>query len=312
MTARPRGHCRSSGSRASVRDRPAFRGSIGPRRAADGCVVGCAAGGAPDRRRLLRRARVGAVGGRDAAGRVDRRPRSSPAPSISSRTTWSRAAAAGAASSASTPMHLSAGDIIVFPHGDAHVMSSAPGMRGTPDLTLYRPPSDGQLPFTISMGDSQRAESAHLVCGFLGCDARPFNPLLAALPRVIRVSDRAGGAIGAFVQFAVAESKEPRPRRRVRARPPERADVRRRRAPISGDAAGRPHGLARGTARSVRRARAHGAASKPRPRLDARVAGARGGTLALGARGALHAVRRAAADAVPGRAGACSSPRTIC
>ena len=107
------------------------------------------------------------------------------------------------------PVHLTAGDIIVFPHGDPHVMSSAPGMRGTPDLALYRPPRDGQLPFSISMGQAQ-ADVTHLVCGFLGCDARPFNPLLSALPRVIRVSDRAGGAIGALVQFAIAESKEPR------------------------------------------------------------------------------------------------------
>src|SRR5512135_2569145 len=38
---------------------------------------------------------------------------------------------------------LSAGDIIVFPHGDANGMSSAPGMRGTPNMTLYRPPADG-------------------------------------------------------------------------------------------------------------------------------------------------------------------------
>jgi AraC-like DNA-binding protein len=107
------------------------------------------------------------------------------------------------------PMRLSAGDIVVFPHGDAHVMSSAPGMRGTPDLALFRPPSDGQLPFTITMGISD-ADPTHVVCGFLGCDARPFNPLLAALPRFIRVSDRAGGASAAFVQFAVAESREPR------------------------------------------------------------------------------------------------------
>ena len=63
-----------------------------------------------------------------------------------------------------------------------------------------------------------RSDPAHLVCGFLGCDARPFNPLLAALPRVIRVSDRAGGAIGAFVQFAIAESKERRLGGEVRAR----------------------------------------------------------------------------------------------
>lgn len=106
-------------------------------------------------------------------------------------------------------LQLSTGDIILFPHGDAHAMSSAPGMRGAPDLALFRPPADGQLPFTLSMGEV-RSDSAHVVCGFLGCDARPFNPLLAALPRVIRVSDRVGGAIGAFVQFAMAESKAPR------------------------------------------------------------------------------------------------------
>jgi AraC-like DNA-binding protein len=108
-----------------------------------------------------------------------------------------------------SPIKISAGDIIVFPQGDAHAMSSAPGMRKSPDVALYRPPSDGQLPFTISVGDSSE-ESARFVCGFLGCDARPFNPLLAALPPVIRVSDGAGGAIDAFVQFAVAESKQPR------------------------------------------------------------------------------------------------------
>ena len=107
-------------------------------------------------------------------------------------------------------------------------------------------------------------DPAHLVCGFLGCDARPFNPLLAALPRVIHVSDRDGGALGAFVQFAVAESKAAAARRRVRARPAERADVRGRRPPLSRVAAGRPHGLARRAARSVRRPRAHGAAPAAR------------------------------------------------
>ena len=107
------------------------------------------------------------------------------------------------------PLRLSAGDIIVFPHGDPHVMSSAPGMRNAPDMALYRRPSDGQLPFAMAMG-ANHTDPVHIVCGYLGCDARPFNPLLDALPRVLRVSDRTGGAFGAFVQFAVAESKEPR------------------------------------------------------------------------------------------------------
>jgi AraC-like DNA-binding protein len=76
-------------------------------------------------------------------------------------------------------------------------------------MTLYRMPADGKLPVSISMGDSQGA-AVHFVCGFLGCDARPFNPLLTALPRVILVSGHASGALASYVQFALAESKEPR------------------------------------------------------------------------------------------------------
>jgi AraC-like DNA-binding protein len=47
-----------------------------------------------------------------------------------------------------------------------------------------------------------------LICGFLGCDVRPFNPLLAALPRTMVVSDRSGtdGWLAQFTRFAVAEA----------------------------------------------------------------------------------------------------------
>jgi AraC-like DNA-binding protein len=106
------------------------------------------------------------------------------------------------------PVELQAGDIIVFPQGDAHVMSSAPGMRGAPDDGSYAT-QEGRRPFTISVGQGSGGD-ARLVCGFLGCDARPFNPLLAALPRVMRVSQRESGALAAFVGAAVEESKQPR------------------------------------------------------------------------------------------------------
>jgi AraC-like DNA-binding protein len=107
------------------------------------------------------------------------------------------------------PMELSAGDILLLPHGDTHVLASAPGLRRAPDLAMYRRPVEGQLPFSMTMGDPA-GPPAHFVCGFLGCDARPYNPLLAALPRVIRVSDRKDGALAALIRFALAESREPR------------------------------------------------------------------------------------------------------
>lgn len=112
-----------------------------------------------------------------------------------------------------SPVRLETGDVIVFPHGDTHVMSSAPGMRGSPDPSIYR--STGtQLPIPLRTtrqngdGASGAGERAEVICGFLGCDARPFNPLLATLPRTMHVrrQDNDDGVIGQFVKIALAES----------------------------------------------------------------------------------------------------------
>ncbi len=107
------------------------------------------------------------------------------------------------------PLFLRAGDVVVIPHGHAHVLSSTPGLRGEHDLSRYRAPNELELPVAISMGDGT-AESAGFVCGFLGCDARPYNPLLSSLPHVFKVSDQVDGPLGAYVQIALTESKRPR------------------------------------------------------------------------------------------------------
>jgi len=106
------------------------------------------------------------------------------------------------------PVRLEAGDVIVFPQGDRHVMSSAPGMRGGgADPELLDQARANRLPIAIKK-DGGGPERAELVCGFLGCDARPFNPLLDALPRVLHVRGGASdqGVIGQFVKLALAES----------------------------------------------------------------------------------------------------------
>jgi AraC-like DNA-binding protein len=52
------------------------------------------------------------------------------------------------------------------------------------------------------------AERARLVCGFLGCDEHPYNPLLAALPRVIHLpaADASKGWLGTLLNMAIKES----------------------------------------------------------------------------------------------------------
>jgi AraC-like DNA-binding protein len=106
------------------------------------------------------------------------------------------------------PLPLATGDIIVFPQGDAHVLSSAPGMRGLYDEESTRQAETGRLPVIIKKDGGGGGEHAELICGFLGCDARPFNPLLATLPRVIHVPRRSAddGMLEQLVRLALAES----------------------------------------------------------------------------------------------------------
>ena len=108
------------------------------------------------------------------------------------------------------PVRLGEGDIAVIPHGDPHVVSSAPGMRATPNLEAHRRPENANaLPFSIRTG-SEGPSDTHLICGFFSCDARPFNPLLDSLPRFMRFSrDQSRGSQGLldqFIGFASAET----------------------------------------------------------------------------------------------------------
>ena len=108
------------------------------------------------------------------------------------------------------PFRLNAGDILVVPMGDPHVLCSSPGMRAPPNVDMYYRPADRRLPFLINPGDG-KGQRIHFVCGYLGCDARPFNPVLLGLPRMMHV--RAADGIGGITQLfrlAVEETATPR------------------------------------------------------------------------------------------------------
>ena len=106
------------------------------------------------------------------------------------------------------PIRLNEGDLIVFPQGHAHVLSSAPAMRATPDMSMFARPTTA-LPIVYELGGGG-AERARIVCCFLGCDERPFNPLLTALPPVIHLSAMAqqatAGWLATLLTMALRES----------------------------------------------------------------------------------------------------------
>lgn len=111
------------------------------------------------------------------------------------------------------PIRLREGDLIVFPQGDAHVLSSAPGMRAAPDLSAFtRPPGPRLQVREVGGGGPERAR---VVCSFLGCDERPFNPLLTALPNVIHLPAESPqattGWLATLLSRAAVESGGERP-----------------------------------------------------------------------------------------------------
>ncbi|HET9207538.1 MAG TPA: AraC family transcriptional regulator [Burkholderiaceae bacterium] len=84
------------------------------------------------------------------------------------------------------PLQVRAGDIILFPHGDAHTMASSGARELGPLLdvrTLLR-----DRPDELQLGGG--GEPTRVICGYLSCDPILCRPVLAALPRVLTVTLR--------------------------------------------------------------------------------------------------------------------------
>ena len=107
-----------------------------------------------------------------------------------------------------------AGDLIVFPHDDQHLLGSDLDLLPVPSTgTIHGVASDGAQLFKLKM-DAGGGDSTHCVCGFVVCNRALLRPFLDALPRllVIPISDgSAASLVQELVRTGVIESSTERP-----------------------------------------------------------------------------------------------------
>ncbi|MBL8278510.1 MAG: AraC family transcriptional regulator [Pelomonas sp.] len=108
------------------------------------------------------------------------------------------------------PVPLTAGDVIVFPHGDAHRMASDPALAPATGARLDR--LLARRPRLLSYGGG--GAQTQLMCGYLACDTRLARLLLDGLPPLVHVHVR-GSSAGAWlegsIRYALDEARSPRP-----------------------------------------------------------------------------------------------------
>jgi AraC-like DNA-binding protein len=127
---------------------------------------------------------------------------------------------AWAAMDGESPARLGCGDIIMYPRGHAHSISSAPGAKDGENVAekiewTYATRNDPK-PIPVAYkgavaepGTVLPAGEANtiVVCGFIGCDLKPFNPLIEALPRQLHMpAARLGEWVAPVLHQAVSES----------------------------------------------------------------------------------------------------------
>jgi len=97
-------------------------------------------------------------------------------------------------------LRMVAGDVLVVPQGDEHVMGSDLALKPTAMRVLVPEVPWPEMPPVVHGGGG---EVARFVCGYLHCDQK-FNPLFNTLPKLLCIRSREGGV---ELERAGAENK---------------------------------------------------------------------------------------------------------
>ncbi len=109
---------------------------------------------------------------------------------------------------------LGPGDVVIFPHGNAHILGGGPSKGSGPSK-----PVDSLKIFAKSLSNGLKVaryggggELTKFVCGFMACDPSLSEVVLAGLPSMFVVNianDSAGQWLANSIQFSVREAGGP-------------------------------------------------------------------------------------------------------
>jgi AraC-like DNA-binding protein len=101
---------------------------------------------------------------------------------------------------------LTAGDIVILPHGDAHLLGNGSPERPVDSVKAFA----GNLAHGLKLVRfGGGGEITRFVCGYLACDPRLSEVFLAALPRLLKVNvaaEPSGQWLENSIRFSVGEA----------------------------------------------------------------------------------------------------------
>jgi len=107
-----------------------------------------------------------------------------------------------------------AGDLIVFPHDDQHLLGSDLDLLPVASADTVRGNAADGAQLVKLRADAGGGAQTHCVCGFVSCSRSLLRPLLDALPRVLVIGVDSGPAaalVRELVRTGVSESSADRP-----------------------------------------------------------------------------------------------------
>jgi AraC-like DNA-binding protein len=105
-------------------------------------------------------------------------------------------------------LEVGAGEVVVLPYGNQHVMGSATSVQPVAMASLLPPPppTPQDRPPVTPLRYGGGGKQTNIICGYLHCDDPIFDPILSALPPLFSVkppSDFAATWIAASIDYAL-------------------------------------------------------------------------------------------------------------